>query len=373
MLRGLEKWGCGYAWQRMRVLGLPAPRHIIFCVADHFEPFGYQIEPDGKIVGGVRADVATRDVIKWCKQYRQAVAGCRDDDGRLPQHTFFYPWDEYDPKVLDVLSLFCAQGYGEVEVHLHHRNDNAGQLQERLENCCQTYSEQHGLLGQYQAKPGYAFVHGNWCLCNSRPDGDWCGVAQELQVLRATGCYMDCTFPSAPSPTQPSIVNRIYYGQDPVAEGCGHRYLATVAVKKYVPEEGLLMVPGPLGFYWRADRERRRLALENGALTKNHPGSFDRFKHWCRLHIHVQDRPEWIFVKMHTHGLDSASREGVVGETARAFYQNIRSWTHAAGMQLHYVSAREMYNIVKAAEAGETGSPNTWRDYRFSPPPVLSR
>ena len=30
---------------------------------------------------------------------------------------------------------------------------------------------------------------------------------------------------------------------------------------------------------------------------------------------------------------------------------------------LHYVSAREMYNIVKAAECGEEGNPNRYRDY----------
>ena len=31
--------------------------------------------------------------------------------------------------------------------------------------------------------------------------------------------------------------------------------------------------------------------------------------------------------------------------------------------KLHYVTAREMYNIVKAAEAGEPGEPGEYRDY----------
>ena len=30
---------------------------------------------------------------------------------------------------------------------------------------------------------------------------------------------------------------------------------------------------------------------------------------------------------------------------------------------LHYVTAREMYNIIKAAEAGKKGNPATYRDY----------
>jgi hypothetical protein len=31
--------------------------------------------------------------------------------------------------------------------------------------------------------------------------------------------------------------------------------------------------------------------------------------------------------------------------------------------RLHYVTAREAYNIVKAAEAGLTGNPDDYRDY----------
>ena len=30
---------------------------------------------------------------------------------------------------------------------------------------------------------------------------------------------------------------------------------------------------------------------------------------------------------------------------------------------LHYVSAWEMYNVIKAAEAGETGDPSDFRNY----------
>ena len=49
-----------------------------------------------------------------------------------------------------------------------------------------------------RSEVGYAFIHGNWSLCNSRPDGRYCGVNNELDVLRETGCYADFTLPSAP-------------------------------------------------------------------------------------------------------------------------------------------------------------------------------
>src|SRR5262249_39602993 len=36
--------------------------------------------------------------------------------------------------------------------------------------------------------------------------------------------------------------------------------------------------------------------------------------------------------------------------------------------RLHFVTAREAYNIVKAAEAGLSGNPNDYRDYEILPP-----
>ena len=39
---------------------------------------------------------------------------------------------------------------------------------------------------------------------------------------------------------------------------------------------------------------------------------------------------------------------------------------------LHYVSARELFNIVKAAEARECGDPNTYRDYLLPRPDLAA-
>ena len=35
---------------------------------------------------------------------------------------------------------------------------------------------------------------------------------------------------------------------------------------------------------------------------------------------------------------------------------------------LHYVTARELYNIIRAAEAGEVGDPDDYRNYSIGPP-----
>lgn len=39
---------------------------------------------------------------------------------------------------------------------------------------------------------------------------------------------------------------------------------------------------------------------------------------------------------------------------------------------LHYVTAREMYNIAKAAEAGHIGNPSLFRDFHLAPPGARS-
>jgi hypothetical protein len=35
------------------------------------------------------------------------------------------------------------------------------------------------------------------------------------------------------------------------------------------------------------------------------------------------------------------------------------------GLRLHYVTAREMVNIIHAAEDGRDGNPGAYRDYRY--------
>ena len=56
----------------------------------------------------------------------------RDSDGRPPRHTFFYPPEEYEPQYLDALTELCQAGFGEVEVHIHHRHDTAESLRDKL-------------------------------------------------------------------------------------------------------------------------------------------------------------------------------------------------------------------------------------------------
>src|SRR3546814_4353710 len=83
---------------------------LLFCFVDHFEPM------HGKV--GLERQRARED--RWCRDYRAMAGRHRDADGRPPQHGFFYPEEEYLEEHLAKIESLCRDGYGEIEVHLHH-------------------------------------------------------------------------------------------------------------------------------------------------------------------------------------------------------------------------------------------------------------
>ena len=122
--RHIDRWLIPYIYH---VLTRSGPRHgdpihLILCIADHFEP--------GR--GGASRAQARERVERWVRDYPRLFGEFQDTDGRPPRHTFFYPLEQYDPEHLDALTELCRQGFGEVEVHLHHEGDTPKQLRARL-------------------------------------------------------------------------------------------------------------------------------------------------------------------------------------------------------------------------------------------------
>lgn len=366
MLRALDKWLPGYlasVWRRPRPS--PDPRHVLFCLCDHFEP----------LRGGRDPVAARREVADWCARYAEHFDGVRDADGRMPRHTFFFPADEYDPGCVAALAPAGAGGWGEVEIHLHHRHDTPAGLLDKLATFRDRLHRDHGWLGRDAVGvPRFGFIHGNWSLCNSRPDGDWCGVNGELAVLAAAGCYADFTFPSAPSPTQARMVNAVYRAQDapggaPRGADRGRRLGAGVTSAG----DGLMIVQGPLAPDWRRRKWGVLPRLENAEISGVNPATPARARLWIAQGVTVAGRPDWVVVKLHTHGCVPANREGLLSARMRQFHDALTDTrtTCAPGARVHYVSARELYNILRAAEDGHGGDPATWRDYEIKPPVAM--
>ena len=345
--------GVGRSWR-------PAPTdeiHLILAVAGHFEPRQ----------GGVSAGQARARVEHWAREYPRALGGFHDADGRPPQHTFFYPVEEYDPVLLDMLADLCRQGYGEVEVQLHHHDDTADGLRETLGVAVRVLSERHGLLARRRGtgELAFGFVHGNWALNNSRPDGGWCGVNDEIRVLHETGCYADFTFPSAPDPTQPPTINRIYYAKGDPGRPFGHAYGVEVG-RGPVPAGSLMMIPGPLLLHWRDRKWEILPRLENGCLQANQPATAGRVDLWLRARVQVPARPDWYFVKLHCHGAPESQWEALLGDPRVAFHRALdRRAAEDSRFHVHYVTTREMYNLVRAAEAGWGGAVSGALDFEI--------
>jgi hypothetical protein len=361
--RGLDRWLLPYALQtaRRRRPGRGEPVHLLLCIADHYEPQN----------GGVGAEQAQERVARWVRDYPRLFGHLRDSDGRAPRHSFFYPMEMYEPTHLDALAGLCRAGFGEVEVHLHHDGDTSESLRARLQEYKQILAGRHGFLGRDRrtGEPAYGFIHGNWALDNARPDGRWCGVNNELDVLRETGCYADFTLPSAPSPTQTWQINSIYYACDNPCRPKSHNRGVRVGVGAR-PERSLLLIQGPLVLDWQRRKAGLVPRIENSCLQRSQPATIRRLDDWLRARVQVPQRPDWFFVKLHTHGGPEANQEILLGEAMVRFHQALAERArNDALFQFHYVTGREMYNLVRAAESGWKGSVAEARDYELLPPP----
>src|SRR5262249_21783598 len=77
---------------------------------------------------------------------------------------------------------------------------------------------------------------------------------------------------------------------------------------------------------------------------------------WLRARVQVPQRPDWFFVKLHAHGAIEASHEALLGAPMVRFHEDLaRLAREEPRFHYHYVTAREMYNLARAAEAGWRG------------------
>lgn len=361
-------WLARYPFWRVRELIRRATKpggteHIILIVANHFEPSWTET--------GAHLDVRTqaRRLDQWCAQARAIGNDLRDCDGTPFRHTNFYPGEQYHRPLLERLAELQAEGFGEVEIHLHHgveQPDTAPNLRRALVEFRDVLAEEHQCLSRIDGEgpPRYAFVHGNWALANSA-GGRFCGVDTEMQILAETGCYADLTLPSAPDQSQVARINAIYECGRPLDKARPHRTGPGLRVgrRPALP----VILTGPLGFDWSRRKYGIPLPrLEDSALTANSPLTIERFGRWRKTHIAVEGRPDWVFVKLFCHGFFDFDQPVVIGEDMRRFLDRLLALSAREGdFRLHFASAREAFNIAMAAVDGHSGDPGQYRDYRL--------
>ena len=350
-----------------RAMGPPprGPVHLILTVADHFEP---AIDPEDGQKRVPRSEQEHR-LEWWSHEYPKVVDQWRDHDGHPFVHTYFYPAEQYDEGLLQMLADHCHAGWGETEIHLHHgrpQPDTGENTRRLLTEVRDRLALRHRCLALENGtgQPRYAFVHGDFALANSA-GGHLCGVDNEMQILAETGCYADFTLPTAPlHPSQTAKINAIYECTAPLDKAAPQRRGKRLAMGR-APRIFPLIVQGPLVTDLERCRRERRILLDNAAVTRPNPMSLHRLGLWKQARIAVAGKPDWLFIKLHCHSMDPTQKDAVIGDEFRRFLADMVSGANGRKETLHFATAREMTNIILAACDGMEGNPGQYRDYRF--------
>jgi hypothetical protein len=331
-----------------RQLDPDTPIDVMVLFSDHYEPARRFGDP-----------AAVESVRTWVEGYEKLAGRHRDSDGRHPQHTWFYRYDYPNPGCVQELTGSTFRGFGEVEFHLHHGPDTHADLTATLQGGLDWFNT-FGAMLTTEARPRHRFgyVAGNSALDNGAGDDRLSGCDTELWALRDAGCYADFTFPAVGTPAQPRTTNTIYYATE---DGRPRSYDTGVPVQVGRKPSGDLMIfQGPVSINWTAG------CVDDGAVENSSPAHPRRLANWLSANVHVAGRPEWVFIKLHTHAMQN--RASFLGPSTDATLGAMEYWWNRPPFRLHYVTAREAYNIVKAAEAGRQGDPNAYRDFDVAPP-----
>lgn len=321
-------------------------KHVIFIMVDHYEH-------------GCSATAAEKNRI-WCEKFREISDRHCDDYGNGFRYTWFYPYDHHVDEIVADLSDMALNGYGEVEFHWHMGITPKNKITlenypEKLAEAIQWF-QQFGAMVTEEENPrtAFAYIAGVWDLDASRKPFST-GLTNQIQVLHDLGCYADFTFSTIGTAAQPDKINSIYYVKDDVTAPKSHNTGTDAEVGKPVDNE-FMIFQGPIGIHCNG-------SLEYGAIESDPCFRPERIPRWFEANIHVKGRPEWVFIKVYSHGVQS--QKVILEYGMEEMLTALKKYCSDRKIKLHYMTSREAYNVVKAAEAGKTGDPEDYRDFHI--------
>ena len=336
LLRNSEIWIPGYIKDRLSARARKPAKRLWLLFADHFEPLWHSADEK----------TGRERVARWTTHWPSIAEKFLDSAGRQPRYTFFFPEEEYRPRLLEPLERMASGGIADVEVHLHHDGEGQQNFVDRISRFTETLFSRHGLLRKCNDKVVFGFIHGLWALDNSRPDGRFCGLNNEIALLRDLGCYADFTMPSGASPTQARLVNTIYWAVDDPTKP--KSYDIGIPVTPGGTATGdLLMIPGPFGLRWA---ERLKPRIEHSELCSYDPATKYRVRRWLELAPRIG---EDIFLKLYTHGTQERHSKYLLEGGLEATLSLITRECQRASLDLHFSTAWEMRQAVDSAQRGD--------------------
>jgi len=323
------------------------PTHVFFLITDHFEPL-----------------FSVQRAQHFADRYRAMAMQHRDSVGRPPQHTWFYPGEQDSPGVLAVLRQLTGEGLGEVELHYHHANDSSEKVAVKFKSAI-TEFQKFGFLKTVDGRTAFAFIHGSEGLDNA--DGELCGVNDEIRILHNLGCFADFTFPAVYHSAQPPFVNSLYAARDdPEPKSYRHQF-PLLDLKRGAAD--LMIFQGPLVLAPSWSLRHLFVDVDDGNIHPAVPASPMRVRRWVNARVHVAERPDWVFIKVFAHGLGTPEDEDeVVGEHFEEALTDLEQhYNDGVRYVLHYVTAREAYNLAMSAASGAKGDPSAYLDSEIPP------
>jgi len=338
--RHAEIWLLPYLEDSVRRRMRPSkPKRAWIAITDHYEPLG---------MGG-SVETALGRVAQWRDKWpRIAGDAPQDAAGQCPQYSFFYPQEEYRRDLLDGIAEMVRLGVGDVEVHIHHEDEKRDSFIRKVTEYCDRLTCDHGLLRQRDGRTVFGFIHGNWALDNSHPGGKLCGLNGEIALLRDLGCYADFTMPSAPSPTQGRVVNRIYWctsNADGKPRSFDHGIEARVDGGRC---GDLLMITGPLGLRYG---ERMRPRLETGEIAGYDMPTPHRVRRWFDLAPVIGDD---LFLKLYTHGAVERNLHPLLDGGLSNLFRWIAEEADRRAIEIHWATAWQMFQAAEALISDRT-------------------
>lgn len=334
--RNAQLWLPGY-WESFTSNRGHRPSRVWVLIADHFEPLR---KPSDETVARDR-------VGKWRQKWPEIAGRHCDSAGNPPRYTFFYPEEEYRPHLLDCLAEMTEAGIADVEIHLHHDGEGEQNFVQRIGNFAENLFARHGLLRKRRGKLTFGFIHGNWALDNSLPNGRLCGLNNEITLLRDLGCYADFTLPSAPSPAQTRTINTIYWAIDDPKRPRSHETGIPVRVGENSSGD-LLMIPGPLALNWESRKCGVLPRLETGELSASNPVTRARVRLWLKYAPRVGND---AFLKLFAHGAKENNASQLLERDLDATFQFLHEECAIHQSALHYVTAWQMRAAVDRARS----------------------
>ena len=111
------------------------------------------------------------------------------------------------------------------------------------------------------------------------------------------------------------------------------------------------MVQGPLALNFSRRKWGLLPRIENGDFSCSAKFNYTRLHLWIDADVGVQGSPDHVFVKLYTHGCQEQNAGYLLNGGLRDLYKELERFSYQEDMAVHFVTARELVNVVKSIEA----------------------